>query len=740
MLFVQKILNCGWEPNKIMQIRKKLSLNFDKIFKIFSLIADTKVDEKRLLIEIHRSSLFNVGLILRILFIIFFIPLIQNIWFIKFITNSLDTFTLNPWSGHLLAGGNEIAFPYGYVMYICYLPLTALGWLIDQSTDINYFSKIGFGLTSIFIDYGILISIALLARNYSSRLLLITYWCSPLVLYIFYWHGQLDALPVFLLVMGIVQIQRERPRLAGVLFGMALSAKFSMLTAIPFIIIYLYRNRRLRGKLVEVICSICLTLSLFKIPFINSNAYVSMVLQTPETEKLFAVFLQYGNDIKLFLLPTIYTLILYLVWRLEKITLDLFVISIGLGFFVLLLLLPPAPGWFLWIIPFLVFYQLRSKDEYLLTTLPFFFIYLIYNLLYSSGSDILIFDINTSKPIAQYLGFNNLKIKSILFTGLQSAGLLICIRMYIFGIIRNNYYQGYQKRLCIGINNKTANDSDYLVSLLKKIIGSESISHLKEIDYTKMQRKSILKSIRNSINPNTYNLSRLTKDLYTLHEGNPIWLHGVYRKKEKFERTRKIKSSDLIVVSGSHIFSLKRLRERLDLKIFFDKDQSLDKFIFEKDNLIKTKSQKSIYSEENMDFIKYINSQQEFADIVFRLAPINSSKLDSRNTNIELAREKLFVRMANGFFHEELVHSLIALCGMHIDVQQTPEMDNIIICIEGDASAEDIEQIANLLIPNLEDLIISKPVWENGYKGLMQIITLAHISDLLHRCTSSTHA
>ena len=84
-----------------------------------------------------------------------------------------------------------------------------------------------------------------------------------------------------------------------------------------------------------------------------------MVIRTPEKERLFSVFIDYGYNLKLFLLPTAYFVILYLIWRLEKITLDLFLISVGLGFFALLLFLPPAPGWFAWIIPFLVFYQLR---------------------------------------------------------------------------------------------------------------------------------------------------------------------------------------------------------------------------------------------------------------------------------------------------------------------------------------------------------------------------------------------
>ena len=147
-----------------------------------------------------------------------------------------------------------------------------------------------------------------------------------------------------------------------------------MLASIPFIFIYLIRNKRLKNKFNIFFPSIFITYFFTILPFIKSNSFQSMVLKNSETEKLFSVFISYGYDLKLFLLPTVYFLSLYLVWRLERINLDLFLISIGLGFFSLLLFLPPSPGWFAWIMPFLVYYQLRSKDHYLLSTLPFFHI------------------------------------------------------------------------------------------------------------------------------------------------------------------------------------------------------------------------------------------------------------------------------------------------------------------------------------------------------------------------------
>ena len=67
--------------------------------------------------------------------------------------------------------------------------------------------------------------------------------------------------------------------------------------------------------------------------------------------------------------------------------------------------------------------------------------------------------------------------------------------------------------------------------------------------------------------------------------------------------------------------------------------------------------------------------------------------------------------MANGFFHEELIRSLISLCGMYVEIEQTSFSDDVYLCIEGEATKEDIAQIANILIPNLEDLLIFNPLW-----------------------------
>ena len=703
-----------------------------------------RVEEFRLLAALHRHKLFYLGLSLRLLLICCAIPLIQNIWFLPFISNSLQFPSFDPWDAHLSAGGNAMAFPYGVAMYLAYLPLTALGWFFDQALATGWFAKLGFGLTSLILDYGLLVGIAILARQYSPKTLLISYWCSPIVIYILYWHGQLDVLPVCLLIWGVLILQRRLTAAAAVILAFAISAKFSMIVALPFIVIYLYRKRRLRSDITPFIFITFLTLGFTCLPFISSESFQTMVLQTPESARIYTVSVVYGPDLKLFLLPTVYILALYLTWRLQRITLDLFIITIGLGFFSLLLFLPPMPGWFLWVLPFIVFYQLRSRGDYLLTIVPYFAFFVSYNLLYSPGADLPWLPFPTGSPISQTLGIESSKFQFFLFTFLQSAGLLVCFRMYIYGIARNSYYRKGGRPLIVGIAGDSGSGIDTLFSSLRNLLGPESVLNICENNYQKWEYNHPMWAANSHLNPRSNNLSRLTHDVFTLAEGKPIRQRHYDNRARKLTYLNKISSADVVFVTGLHSLYIKRLRQRLDLKIYLDCDEKLKINRNRKQEIHHhghgSDSNELQLEKQRSDSEQYIQSQSRYADLIFKLTPVNPDILLANPNEVGSARLKLFVTMANGFFHEELVHNLIALCGMHVDLEQSTNLDFIDMCIEGDITSEDTAQIATLLIPNLEDLVLDTSNWENGLIGVIQLVTLAHISDLLRREVPPSYA
>jgi hypothetical protein len=53
------------------------------------------------------------------------------------------------------------------------------------------------------------------------------------------------------------------------------------------------------------------------------------------------------------------------------------------------------------------------------------------------------------------------------------------------------------------------------------------------------------------------------------------------------------------------------------------------------------------------------------------------------------------------------------------------------LVIEGEASAEDIKMAAQMLCPKVLEFLDSEPTWNDGVIGLMQLITLSHISQAL---------
>ena len=682
--------------------------------------------------EWQKSPLFIGGLIIRIFLIIFFLPKAQNDWFLPFFSNSFQNFSFNPWSSTYLLNQPELIssaeFPYGIVMYMVYLPLTYLGYFLDKSLSFSIFSKIGFGFTSLILDYFSLIIITTLLKKYSSNILLISYWLSPLSIFIIYVHGQIDILPVFLMIIAISFLRGGRFLISGISFGFAISAKFSMAIALPLIIIYIYKRNGLKKHLKSFCIATFFTFFITTLPWSFTDSFLNMVMFPKETSRIFNVYLSYGDNLKIYLLPTAYFIVLYLLWRIRRITFDLFIIFIGIGFFSLLILLPPSPGWFLWVLPFLVFYQLRSEEKYSLSLLPFSFFFLIYFFIYEKTATIpLLNNIDLIQlSSANFLRIENLQ--SFMFTCLQASGLIICLRMYIFGLRRNQYYQNGSQAFVLAISNKDEKYRLFFLKLLNFLNFSENISYISEDSYRNFERNNLIQ--KKSINlPNSSNLNKLSKDVFSLLDGKSVKNRRYSNKEGKYISINKIRASNTILIGTYSSNYPKRLANKINLNISLILDKSIDikklndRFIFIKaSNYFNSNDLMYGVSEDNKSNL----------DIEFRVKLINPNILRDNKQNKD-PLIKLIVIMANGFFHEEFIKCLISLCSVHVDLEQANNSDMIKLTIDGDISSEDIDQISKILIPNQDVLVSEKPKWQDGIIGIIQLITLVHISESLHR-------
>ena len=108
--------------------------------------------------------------------------------------------------------------------------------------DIN-FTEIFIKASSLIFDYVLLIILILLIKNNSKKLILFSYWLSPIIIYTTYVHGQIDILPITLVIASIYFLSLDKYKVSGLIISLAIISKLSMLIALPFIMIYIHRKK-----------------------------------------------------------------------------------------------------------------------------------------------------------------------------------------------------------------------------------------------------------------------------------------------------------------------------------------------------------------------------------------------------------------------------------------------------------------------------------------------------------------
>lgn len=638
--------------------------------------------KKRFLNEIdnlHKEKFFILGLTIKVILIIFSSPIIHNL-FIPFIRNSILNFSFDPWSSFVYVGGDINSFPYGLMMLLGYLPLSKLGNFLDLNIlDLNLM-EFGFRFSSLIFDYSLLIVLFKLLKYESKKLLIFCYWLSPVVIYITYLHGQLDILPITLLMSSILAITQQRFKLSGLLIALAISSKLSMIIALPFILIFINNRNGFNKEIRHFIFSFLLFSFLFIGLYFSSNGYFLMVFQSREFSRLYSVFVLYGQDLKLYIVPVIYFLSLYLIWRLKRINQDLFIIGTGLGFFSILIFLPPAPAWSIWLIPFLVYYQIKSKRDLLSISL-------IYNLL-------IVLNIIANDKLMNFSSINNSDIflENLFFTAQQGFSFLLAARIYIYGLSKNNFYSLSNKPLIISIKGNADNFIKSFRKDLEVLINPRNLNFINISDF---------------ISQGKYTEPNNRKDI--LKKDNKIFKYyedylsrGLNRLNKFIEKNEK----DYLFINNDLNFE----------NIFFNRKVNL----FINVNVRNKKSQKEFFDAESKDRF----------DLNFEYQVVNEDYLDNPNYAMTLY-------LPLGVLHVELLKLLITVSSLHVDSDISEDKNWVKMRIEGHPSSEDISLIARNLVKEIDDYPLDINSFSEGYQGIMQILLLARISYFLKMKSSS---
>ncbi|MDN0076833.1 hypothetical protein QU481_18460 [Crenobacter sp. SG2303] len=677
---------------------------------------------KKLLIH----PFFTMGLAIRLALIVGMAPLAVTDWYGPFLDMSTSALTLDPWSAWVAHGGDPVAFPYGYAMWLTFLPLTLISKIIGLPLLYAY------DLTILAADFSLLLILHQLLPN-RQRLLLLTYWLSPIIIIASYGLGLNDLIPALLLVLSMLFVRRVKLTLAGVLLASAISAKLSMVVAVPFFAIYLFNNRALRQRSFEFVSGFGLSIFLLAGSFLLSGAGLKMLFGNPEIEKIYQLAIGLAGNVSIFVVPLIYLVMLYLAWRVRRLNFDLFQATIGIAFLLIVLMTPSSPGWFVWCIPFLVLYQAMSgriailmvgafSGGYVLSTL------LLTQLQFANGNE---FALGVALHIPGQMSGHT---SSLLHTVMVAIGGVLAIRVWREAIGRNDFFRLSRKPFAIGIAGDSGAGKDTFTDAITGLFGEHSVVKLSGDDYHLWDRQKPMWQVMTHLNPMANDIEGFCNDLVSLTDGKSVMSRHYDHKTGKMSKPFMMASNDFIIASGLHALYLPVIRECYNLKIYLDIDEELRRhFKIKRDVHHRGHTIERVlgsFEKREPDSEQFIRPQSRHADLIISLQPIHPRMLEGLDDKHPL-RLKLVVNTRNGFNELSIHRTLVGVCGLHVDVVVNDDGSDVQLTIEGETSGADIAMAAEMLCPRVQEFLDISPKWQDGMLGLMQLITLTHISQAL---------
>ena len=678
---------------------------------------------------LYRHPLFLLGLAIRLALILVTAPAPVMDWYVPFMDVTTGRFTTDPWTLWLATGGDSLAFPYGYAMWIAFLPLIVLAKLATFPLHMAY------SATLLAADVVLLNTLRRLFPERRQQLF-VAYWLSPVVILAGYGLGLNDLIPVLFLVWSIHLIRRGRPHGAGAACMAAVSAKLSMLIALPFLAIYLSHNKALLNDLRSFATGFLLAALVLAVPFTLSHGGPAMLTGNPEMEKIFDLVLHLDDGASIYVIPGVYLVTLYLVWQIRRFNFEVFLSTTGMAFLLIVLFTPASPGWFVWSLPFLCYYQITGGRVTAVLVGSFSAAYVLSTLLVSpiQLSVGYVFD---PRDTVLWTAPAGDRLRSLLHTGLVGIGATLAIRVWRDIITKNNFFRLSRKPFVVGVAGDSGAGKDHVANAITGLFGHHSIARLSSDDYHLWDRHKPMWKTVTHLNPIANDLERFAGDLMSLIDRKSIRSRHYDHRTGKMGRPDLVRSNDFIIASGLHALHLPILRECYSLKIYLDMDDELRSwFKLRRDVRDRGKTANQVaesLARRRVDSGRFIRPQLAHADLVLSVQPACSNVSQGPEGRISPPRLKLAVRTRRSFNELSLARMLIGVGGLRVDVSASGDGTETLVTVEGDVSAGDMELIAGKLCSDVLHFLDPRPAWQDGVTGLMQLIVLCHVEQRLRQ-------
>lgn len=638
-----------------------------------------------------------------------FMPFVEH--FIHNLDNSWDYFYLHDPS---------VEFPYPpfmlYLLSLAYAP--AVGLSIKSVLAKNILFKISLLIADLFTT-------GLLLKMFPQKLkeIFIYYFCSPIIIYGIYIHSQLDLIPASLLFLSVYIMLKGRIRTSAAVFGLAISTKFYVAASLPLIIIYLLKSRTPRQALYFITIPVAVYL-FFAFPYIQSPGYYHLVLTNPKQMQLFDVT-HNVRDLSVYLpvLAVFLTYARFSVYR--KINEDLLYTFLVLLFSLFVLLIYPAPAWYVWMFPFLsIFFIKFSAGQKLMP------VYIMLNVAYCAFFVFLFIpDHQDIVFLTSSLEFKifDVKLRNIVYTGFE-ATLMGCVYIfYKYGIRSNSVYSRASSTI-VGISGDSGSGKSTLLKSLKSLLG-EKMLELEGDGEHKWERHDKNWESFTHLNPKSNQLHYQANYLLALKRGNSIFRRDYDHATGKFTAPYLVEPRDFIVLSGLHPLYLPIMRKAADLKIYMDTDDALRKhWKIIRDTGARGYSRERILQQleqRSEDARKYIYPQKSFADMIIKFYTDQPFAIGDPQA-VPLVKLKVF--LDSSVHLEDMIEALNQRgCDIVWEYADDLMTQHLILC--SPVETEVVREVASEIIVNMSEIVAADCEWQEGYLGFIQLVFLLALSE-----------
>ena len=650
--------------------------------------------------------------------IVIFIKLVVGIVYIdqSQVTSVFDfveafDFGRSPWDVYFAQNALEV-FPYPALMlYVYKIVQLPLSWFSEVP---QVYQNALYILPILVADIGCL---WVVNKMFPSKVLKVIffYFMSPVVIYASYFLGHLDIIAIFFLIIALYFLQKRNYFKMAIALGMGFSIKIPILFALPLIMVYFFRNlQRTRYKVItQFLLIFSGTALLISLPFIFDKSYLMMVYLNPQQTLLYDLAIALG-PYKIYVAYLALLVIYARFLMYEKVNKDLFLNFLAVIYSVFVILVPPSENWYLW--------------SYVLCALLFISLLDKHKIAYALSALFSVFYLVT------FVGFKEGHFQNILFTTFEAILMCIVYALYKYGIKSNSVYKKKVHATLIGIGGDSGVGKSTVKQSLMDLLGEDQIVPIESDGDHKWGRGDQSWASITHLNPKANYLYKQAQYLKALKNGTSIERVEYDHQTGTHTAPKRVYANDFILIAGLHPFYLPQTRRLIDIKIYLDTEEKLRRhWKIKRDTLERgydlVKIMDQILSREE-DAIKYIHPQMHHADLVVRYY---SEDAYEEADVTAMPKIKLNLMLNLDLEVESLVE---AIMNEGTDIVHHYDSDMRFQHIQMDTGLTSVQYqyIAEQYIENIDEIVNGHVIhWQDGYQGMIQLITLALISHHMKR-------